>query len=344
MPIPPLPLEVVAQIAHEVTTDMFARPYQAPSTAEVSTAGVNIALVCKAWREIGLDAAWRKVVFGSKHDEDLARYILERPALLRRIRCLIIGRNRGGTPAGLLQLLTAETPAVEQLLRTLPRVTLHLFLFDLPGVVWPVLAPPTSKLAVGLLRLDNFGPPKLDRQAINTFIDSFLSLLDPQHMVYLELGGNVPPTPFFRFFANSPLLTHTVIQTLDANHLAAEFRRAYEGVSLLNSLERLTVTTMEARTKPDNLRPVTSPSLTEFFAALPPSVRRGRIDGVYLTGETASWIVDPHPAGPEGLPTFHVNVQDRRRFGDHTPRRIIMEHAIVETGKPEWCRISHGVA
>ncbi|GAA5915624.1 hypothetical protein JCM6882_002365 [Rhodosporidiobolus microsporus] len=87
MPVPPLPLEVVSLIVDHGAAS-------AEDEQERRRLGVRIALVCRAWQELGIRAAWRILTLDMDKDEHLLAFLLERPTVLSNVRELDIKGQR----------------------------------------------------------------------------------------------------------------------------------------------------------------------------------------------------------------------------------------------------------
>ncbi|GAA5915626.1 hypothetical protein JCM6882_002366 [Rhodosporidiobolus microsporus] len=83
MTVPPLPLEVVSLIVDHAAAS-------AEDEQERRRLGVRIALVCRAWKELGVRAAWRILTLDMDKDEHLLAFLLERPTVLSNVRELDI--------------------------------------------------------------------------------------------------------------------------------------------------------------------------------------------------------------------------------------------------------------
>ncbi|BGP18649.1 hypothetical protein JCM10213_002894 [Rhodosporidiobolus nylandii] len=102
MPVPPLPLELVALIVDHLADDLQGEGSQIE--------GLRVALVCKDWLPLGQALCWRSVVLARGRDDIIVDYLSSRPHLLQLVKHLaILGRfeeedeAEGGTIMSLLE-------------------------------------------------------------------------------------------------------------------------------------------------------------------------------------------------------------------------------------------------
>jgi hypothetical protein len=82
MPVPPLPLELHRLILLHLANDL---PH-----VERREHGGRVALVCKAWKPLGVELALRNLVLRREKDDKLAELLVEHPEWLSKVKNLIL--------------------------------------------------------------------------------------------------------------------------------------------------------------------------------------------------------------------------------------------------------------
>lgn len=174
MPIPPLPLELVALILDHLADDL--------SPPECRQHGAVVALVCKSWASLGVEFAFRDLQLKRGEDDELVDMLLRHPEWLSKIKSLVI-KDLPPVEEGEPDHDTSDLPALVKICGRCTRVTtLSLEAFSqcqiLAAIVASPCAPTLTALYTALAYSDESVPFSL--QHLCDTLSSFpsLALLD----------------------------------------------------------------------------------------------------------------------------------------------------------------------
>ncbi|GAA5915637.1 hypothetical protein JCM6882_002370 [Rhodosporidiobolus microsporus] len=301
-----LPLEVVSLIVDEVANSIR-------DDDERRETGVQLALVCKAWKELGLDAAWRDLTLKADDEDDLppdcgldglqARARIFHDDLDRLLAsCTRLNTIAANLPMDLFDSLDvlAQSDGAPRL-RHLQLTTMIRSPDELRLRLAPLSSFPNfDRLALAFATVPWDGGLPCPKPASEPFIattecelcftgdvnfvtDLVLPALNRERLEVLHIYLLQYSEGFLRHLPSFDHMTHLQLRALDGPLLASLFPLLTRTLTACTSLVSLDIVPVHGTPVPDAPPAQLSPvSLTSFFDAFPPSLRCAVVEDLYF--------------------------------------------------------------